>query len=103
MPSRGRWAGRRERMPGAWWLFASACFVYVIRTAQWSPLLMAAALTPVVGWLLTCKPSVGLALFVAYPTGARRDLARGVRRSLDRGVADLAARLAARRCRRRTT
>jgi len=54
-------------MPGAWWLFSSAAFIYVIRTAQWSPLLMAAALTPAAGWLLACKPSLGLALFAAYP------------------------------------
>ena len=71
------WAlGRSPQpMPGAWWLFSSAAFVYVVRTAQWSPLLMAAALTPATGWLLACKPSLGLALFAAYP---RRRTAIGI-------------------------
>jgi hypothetical protein len=61
-------SGAPERYRGTWWLFASACFVYVVRTAQWSPLLMAAGLVSPMGWLLACKPSVGFALFVAYPS-----------------------------------
>lgn len=60
-------AGDARRASAGWWVFASACFIYVIRTAQWSPLLTAAALSPASGWLLVCKPSLGLALFAAYP------------------------------------
>lgn len=60
-------AADRSRYTGAWWVFGSATFLYVIRNAQWSPFLVASALTPSLGWLLACKPSVGLALFVAFP------------------------------------
>ena len=40
--------------------------------SQWSPLLTGAALLPGLGFLLACKPTVGAALWVAYPT--RRSL-----------------------------
>ena len=64
------WAlpGERQNRSAQWWLFASATFVYVVRTAQWGPLLVGAALTPSLGWLLACKPTIGAALFAAYPT-----------------------------------
>ena len=58
----------RRDAPGQWFAFASAAYLSVLRTAQWSPLLIASALTPSLGWLLACKPSAGLALFVAYPS-----------------------------------
>lgn len=38
-----------------------------LQTAQWSPLLTGAALLPAVGFLLVAKPTIGLALFGAYP------------------------------------
>jgi hypothetical protein len=57
-----------DRHPGRWFVFASANLAYVIRTAQWAPLLMGSALTPPLGWVLACKPTLGAALFAAYPT-----------------------------------
>src|SRR4051812_35255130 len=38
-----------------------------IQTSQWSLLLTGAALVPGFGWLLVAKPTVGLALFAAFP------------------------------------
>ena len=35
--------------------------------AAWSPLLLAAALTPALGWILVGKPTMGFALWVARP------------------------------------
>jgi hypothetical protein len=45
----------------------SAPFLYGIILSQWSPLLVAAALIPGAGFLFVCKPTIGLALFAAYP------------------------------------
>jgi hypothetical protein len=42
-------------------------YLYVIQTSQWSPLLVGAALVPAVGFLLACKPTIGAALFAAFP------------------------------------
>lgn len=41
-----------------------------LQTSQWSPLLAAAALLPAAGWLLAAKPTIGLALFAAFPRRA---------------------------------
>jgi hypothetical protein len=38
-----------------------------LQTSQWSLLLTGAALMPWVGWLLIAKPTIGLALFAAFP------------------------------------
>jgi hypothetical protein len=38
-----------------------------LQTSQWSLLLTGAALVPGFGWLLSAKPTVGLALFAAFP------------------------------------
>lgn len=54
--------------PGRWFVFVSASYVSVVRTAQWAPLLMASGLSSWAGFLLACKPSTGLALFAAYPS-----------------------------------
>ncbi|HET7600771.1 MAG TPA: hypothetical protein VFK09_10790 [Gemmatimonadales bacterium] len=53
-----------------WWglaLVASGSFLVAVGGVQWSPLLTAAALNPAFGFLLAAKPSVGLALLVAFP------------------------------------
>lgn len=47
---------------------ASAAFFATLATSQWSLILMASALTPGLGFLLACKPSIGAALLVAYPS-----------------------------------
>jgi hypothetical protein len=49
-------------------VFASIPYAYVVQTSQWSPLLCAAAFVPAAGGLLLCKPTLGLALFAAYPS-----------------------------------
>jgi hypothetical protein len=46
----------------------SLAAVQVLQTAQWSPLLTAAALLPSLGFLLAAKPTLALALLVAYPS-----------------------------------
>jgi hypothetical protein len=38
-----------------------------LQTSQWSLLLAGAALMPWCGWVLIAKPTIGLALFTAYP------------------------------------
>jgi hypothetical protein len=38
-----------------------------LQTSQWSLLLTGAALMPAFGWLLVAKPTIGLALFAAFP------------------------------------
>jgi hypothetical protein len=47
---------------------ASYAFLTAQGNVQWSPVLTAAALTPGLGWLLACKPTVGLAFLTAYPS-----------------------------------
>ena len=49
-------------------VFASAPFLHALVLNQWSPLLVGAALTPWLGFLLLCKPNIGLALFAALPS-----------------------------------
>jgi FkbM family methyltransferase len=48
-------------------LFASAPFLHAVSLNQWSPLLTAAAMTRWAGFLLVCKPNIGVALFAAFP------------------------------------
>ena len=54
----------------------SACFLNAIIQGQWSPLLTAGAVLPWVSSLWVAKPTVGAALFAAYP--GRRALTGGV-------------------------
>lgn len=48
-------------------VFLGAPYWVALGVAQWSPLLAAAALLPGLGWLLACKPNLGLAGFVYRP------------------------------------
>jgi len=48
-------------------MFVSAPFLHALAFVQWSPLLTGAALVPWAGFLLVCKPTIGLALFAAFP------------------------------------
>ncbi len=52
----------------AWFGLASACGWMVVQYGQWSPLLTGAALVPPMGFLLALKPTIGGALFLAYPS-----------------------------------
>jgi hypothetical protein len=69
------WAALRygRGLPAA---LLSANFLNAIIQGQWSPLLIAAAILPALSWLLGAKPSIGAALFVAFPT--RRALIGGL-------------------------
>ena len=60
--SRDRW----NRLP----IFLSFPYVMAASLGQWSPLVMAAALLPGVGFLNVLKPNLGLALTFARPTKA---------------------------------
>jgi hypothetical protein len=53
---------------GRMWLFLSAPFGLATALGQWSPLLMAAALATPLSWALTCKPTIGAALFLYRPS-----------------------------------
>jgi hypothetical protein len=59
------------------WMFASWAFLISAETVQWAPLTIAAALIPSLGFLLTCKPTIGAALWLAYPSWRSASLAVG--------------------------
>jgi hypothetical protein len=62
------WVLTRQRLANPQLLvFASFAYCYALILSQWSPLLTAAALLPWGGVILACKPTVGVALFAAYP------------------------------------
>jgi hypothetical protein len=46
----------------------SANLLNAVVQGQWSPLLTAAAVLPALSWVWAAKPSIGAALFVAYPS-----------------------------------
>lgn len=46
----------------------SANFLNAVIQGQWSPLMTAAVVLPTLSWLLAAKPSIGAALFAAYPS-----------------------------------
>jgi hypothetical protein len=58
------------RYPYAWWALPSWAGFFLIRYVQWEGLVTAAALLRWPGALLVAKPSIGLALFVAFPSRA---------------------------------
>jgi hypothetical protein len=63
------WALTRETTRNPQLLvFASVAFLATLGNAQWSPLITAAGLLPVLGFLLACKPTLGLAFLAAYPS-----------------------------------
>jgi hypothetical protein len=53
----------RERWRGLW--LAGWPFVEAVSVGQWSPFMMAAALTPAAGWLLVLKPQLAVAWLLA--------------------------------------
>jgi hypothetical protein len=62
------WAVTRERLvPPALVSLVSVAAILTLKTSQWSLLLTGAALIPAWGFLLVAKPTIGLALFAAYP------------------------------------
>ena len=61
------WGSTREGDAPRLAMFLSAPFLYALSLGQWSPLLIGATLVPWAGFVLVCKPTIGLALCVAYP------------------------------------
>jgi hypothetical protein len=61
--TRDRW-----RRPGPLCVFASASVVFIAQHSQWSLLVTAAVFMPSLGFVLACKPTIGLALFAARPS-----------------------------------
>jgi hypothetical protein len=61
------WAFTKSERDPRMLLTVSGAFLFSAVVAQWEPVLVMAALTPALGFLLVAKPSVGLALFAAYP------------------------------------
>jgi hypothetical protein len=59
------------------WVFASWAFLFTAETVQWGPLMIASALIPSLGFLLMCKPTIGAALWLAYPSWRSASLAVG--------------------------
>jgi hypothetical protein len=59
------------------WMFASWAFLMNAETVQWAPLTIASALIPSLGFLLACKPTIGAALWLAYPSWRSASLAVG--------------------------
>src|SRR5262249_25068869 len=57
------------KRPQAWPWLLSFPFFYGVQRTQWTPLLVAATLTPLSG-IVACKPSIGLALFGYRPVRA---------------------------------
>lgn len=53
-----------DRLP----IFLSIPFLWAVKSAQWSPLLMTAALLPAAGWLIPVKPHLGLAVLAYRPS-----------------------------------
>lgn len=63
------WVLTRERVTNPQLLgFTSLAFYISVGTVQWAPLMCAAVLAPSLGFLLACKPTLGLALIAAYPS-----------------------------------
>lgn len=63
------WALTRETIRNPQLLvFASPAMTSALQNVQWSPLLIAAATLTPAAWLLTCKPTIGVALLAWRPS-----------------------------------
>lgn len=58
---------RRKLFSTALVALVSVAAILTLQSSQWPLLLTGAALVPAFGWLLVAKPTIGLALFVAFP------------------------------------
>jgi hypothetical protein len=54
--------------PHRLWIFASAPYVMAVKVGQCSPILLAAAFVPALGWMLPWKPQLGVPAFLYRPT-----------------------------------
>jgi hypothetical protein len=58
----------RPRYRFAWLAVLTPAFLYNVRMSQWAALITGAGLLPTWGFLLSCKPTVGAALWLAFPS-----------------------------------
>jgi hypothetical protein len=49
-------------------VFASMAYLWALQGSQWTPLLTAATAFPALGWVFAAKPTMGAALWLAYPS-----------------------------------
>jgi hypothetical protein len=52
----------------AWFAVLTPAFIYSVRMSQWSTFMVGAALLPWWGFLLACKPTIGAAYWLAFPS-----------------------------------
>jgi hypothetical protein len=63
------WVLTRERWNDPrLWVFTSLAWIAAANMTQWSVIMTAAALTPVLGFIFAAKPTIGAAMWVAYPS-----------------------------------
>lgn len=64
------WLAWRLSEDGFWrlWILGGPGFIMAAILGQWSPLIVVGVLIPGAGFLLACKPTLGLACFVYRPT-----------------------------------
>jgi hypothetical protein len=58
----------RSRYRYAWFGVLTPAFIYSVRMSQWAPALIGGTLVPAFGFLLACKPTIGAALWIAFPS-----------------------------------
>lgn len=64
------WLAWRLSHEGLWrlWILGGPAMLMAAMLGQWSPLITVGALIPAAGFLLACKPTLGLACFAYRPT-----------------------------------
>lgn len=62
------WLATRDGVSPLMWVFPSFAYLNAVHAAQWSPLLVVGALVPSLGFVLAAKPTIGAALWLAYPS-----------------------------------
>ena len=64
------WAVLRQPRwsPPALLVLLTPAMVELVRAAQWSALMTGAALVPALGFVLACKPTIGAALWIGFPS-----------------------------------
>ena len=58
----------QRRFRFAWFVLLTPAFIYTVRMSQWSGFMTAAALVPLWGFLLAVKPTIGMGLWLAFPS-----------------------------------
>jgi len=57
----------RRELRWAWFAVPTFAVFHAVRMVQWSPIVTGAALVPTFGFVLSSKPTIGAALWLAYP------------------------------------